>query len=202
MIIALFLNNSRRPQPEKLLTKKGRSDTNILGWSTHTYTLHIYRYRLHIIRAELLYDFQTFEWRYNNSINNFVENSPYVSCSMRSHYFVVSLKSRSFRKKSIFPIRNINLLVTIQKYEILFFLKNKNQFSLLWLQKTIRKLMICNFTLLRVLKVVTATKVIWLSAWLWCIRDGTVFDINHKNNKHVQYPYANVCCNHLNVAAF
>lgn len=143
MIIALFLNNTRRSQPEKLLTKKGRSDT--ITWlkhtHTHTNTLHIYRYRLHIIRAELLYDFQTFEWRYNNGINNFVENSPYVSCSMRSHYFVVSLKSRSFRKKSIFPIQNINSLVTIQKYEILFFENNKNQFSLLWLQKNHQKIL-------------------------------------------------------------
>lgn len=124
MIIALFLNNTRRSQPEKLLTKKGRSDT-IITWlkHTHKHPAHIYRYRLHIIRAELLYDFQTFEWRYNNGINNFVGNSPYVSCSMRSHYFVVSLKSRSFRKKSIFPIQNINSLVKI--WNIVFWKQQK-----------------------------------------------------------------------------
>lgn len=36
MIIALFLNNTRRSQPEKLLTKKGRSDT-IITWLKHTH---------------------------------------------------------------------------------------------------------------------------------------------------------------------
>lgn len=36
MIIALFLNNTRRSQPEKLLTKKGRSDT--ITWLKHTHT--------------------------------------------------------------------------------------------------------------------------------------------------------------------